>query len=181
MLILQVRAEDLCQNHRHRSKSSKSASSNVTAARNRITVILSMNIASIEDINMNVIKIGITLYFTAFAIVMQSHLKNPAAAIPSTMIIIPAMNTIVSQLIPAEASLASPAVCQNPGEKILCMFSVSIIARGAVHTDSKYKNQCKERTSQRNNMSFPYFCDDQNEHRQENYYCKNLCYHFFPP
>ena len=79
-----------------------------------MTVILSMNIASIADINMNVIKIGITLYFTAFAIVMQSHLKNPAAAIPSTMIIIPATKMIVAQLMPAELSEASPAVYQNP-------------------------------------------------------------------
>ena len=76
------------------------------------------------------IKIGIIWYLTSFAIFMHNQRKNPEFAMPSTMIIIPAMNTIVSQLIPAEASLASPAVCQNPGEKILCMFSVSIIAEG---------------------------------------------------
>ena len=35
-------------------------SSTVTAARNRITVILSMNIASTKDSSINVIKIGIT-------------------------------------------------------------------------------------------------------------------------
>ena len=105
-------------------------SSTVTAARNRITVILSINIASTKDRSINVIKIGIIWYLTSFAIFMHNQRKNPEFAMPSTMIIIPAMNTIVSQLIPAEASLASPAVCQNPGEKILCMFSVSIIAEG---------------------------------------------------
>ena len=105
-------------------------SSTVTAARNRITVILSINIASTKDRSINVIKIGMIWYFTSFAIFMHNQRKNPDFAIPSTMIIIPAMNTIVSQLIPAEASLASPAVCQNPDEKILCMFSVSIIAEG---------------------------------------------------
>ena len=36
------------------------ASSTVTAASNRMTVILSLNIASTADITMNVIKIGIT-------------------------------------------------------------------------------------------------------------------------
>ena len=36
------------------------ASSTVTAARNRMTVMLSMNIASTADIIMNVIKIGMT-------------------------------------------------------------------------------------------------------------------------
>ena len=65
------------------------------------------------------IKIGMIWYLTSFAIFMHNQRKNPEFAMPSTMIIIPAMNTIVSQLIPAEASLASPAVCQNPGEKIL--------------------------------------------------------------
>lgn len=43
-------------------------SSTVTAARNRITVILSINIASTKDRSINVIKIGIIWYLTSFAI-----------------------------------------------------------------------------------------------------------------
>ena len=42
------------------SNSRSCDSSIVTAARNRITVILSMNIASTKDSSINVIKIGIT-------------------------------------------------------------------------------------------------------------------------
>ena len=51
--------------------------STVTAARNRITVMLSMNIASTKDRTIKVRKMEITLYLTSFAILMQSHLKNP--------------------------------------------------------------------------------------------------------
>ena len=76
------------------------ASSIVTAARNMITVILSMNIESTADITMNVMNIGIVLHFTMYAIRIQSQRKNPAFAIPSTIIIIPAMKTIVAQLMP---------------------------------------------------------------------------------
>ena len=59
---------------------------------------------------------------------MQSQRKNPAFAMPSTMIIIPAMKRIVSQLIPEEASPASPAVYQNPGVKIVWTFRVRMTA-----------------------------------------------------
>lgn len=43
----------------------------------------------------------------------QSQRKNPTLAIPSTMIIIPATNTIVSQLMPLEVSADCPAVYQK--------------------------------------------------------------------
>src|SRR5574344_576886 len=42
-----------------------------------------------------------------------SQRKNPTLAIPSTMIIIPATNTIVSQLMPLEVSADCPAVYQK--------------------------------------------------------------------
>lgn len=47
-----------------------------------------------------------------------------------------------------------------------------------MHTKAKYQNQCKGCTCQRNNVSLPYLCDDQNKHRQKYDYCKYLCYHF---
>lgn len=76
-------------------------SSMVTAARNSITVILSINMDSIVDNTIKVIKSGITLYLTSFAIYMHNHLKKPTLAIPSTITIIPKMKIMVSQLIPA--------------------------------------------------------------------------------
>ena len=88
-------------------------SSIVTAARNRITVILSMNIARIPDNTIKVTNSGTTLYLTILARRMQSQRKNPTLAIPSTMIIIPATNTIVSQLMPLEVSADCPAVYQK--------------------------------------------------------------------
>ena len=44
---------------------------------------------------------------------MQSQRKKPTFAIPSTMIIMPAIKMIVCQLILEEASLDSPAAYQN--------------------------------------------------------------------
>ena len=88
---------------------SRRANSTVAAAKNRITVILSINMARMLDITMKVMKSGIVLYFTAFAIRRQSHRKKPARPIPSTMSIIPAINRIVAQLIPEDDSEASPA------------------------------------------------------------------------
>ena len=76
------------------------ASSTVTAARNMITVILSMNIESTAAITMNVMNIGMVLHFTRKAIFMQSQRKKPAFAIPSTMTIMPAMKIIVAQFMP---------------------------------------------------------------------------------
>ena len=70
--------------------------------------MLSMNIERTDDIIMNVINIGITLYFTAFAIIRHSHLKNPLWAIPSTITIMPAIKSIVAQLMPEVASEAVP-------------------------------------------------------------------------
>ena len=89
------------------------ASSSVTAAKNRMTVILSMNIASTKDISINVINTGIVRYFTSFAISRQSQRKNPAFPIPSTMIIIPKMKMMVDQLIPDEDASPSAAVYQK--------------------------------------------------------------------
>ena len=103
-------------------------SSTVTAARNRITVIESMNIARIPDISMKVTKIGITLYLTVLARSMHSHLKNPTRAIPSTIIIIPEMKMIVAQLIPLDSPSPPSAAYQNPSVK---MFSTLSVLRAA--------------------------------------------------
>ena len=92
--------------------------------------MLSINIERTALIIIKVTSIGITLYFTAFAIVRQSQRKNPAFAIPSTITIIPAMKIIVAQLIPLELSLPCPDVCQNSRVNILLTLSVSIIALG---------------------------------------------------
>ena len=111
------------------------ASSTVTAARNRITVILSINMDRKLAININVMKIGMVLYLTAFAIRMHNQRKNPAFPIPSTMIIMPAMKIMVSQLIPAEASPPCPAGYQKLNVKIARRFSVSQIAAGLCITN----------------------------------------------
>ena len=100
----------------------------VTAAKNKITVILSMNIAKTVDKIINVKKIGTTLYFTIFAILIQSHLKNPTLAIPSTITIIPKIKTMVSQLIPVEASALAPPVYQKCCVNMLWIFNVSTMA-----------------------------------------------------
>ena len=105
-------------------------SSTVTAARKRITVMLSMNIESTALIIINVTSIGITLYLTAFAIVRQSQRKNPAFAMPSTITIIPAMKMIVDQLMPLELSPPCDETCQNSVVNMLFTLSVSIIALG---------------------------------------------------
>ena len=104
------------------------ASSTVTAARNRITVILSMNIDSIPDTSINAIRIGTGLYLTSFAMAIHSHLKNPTLAIPSTIIIIPAMNIMVAQLIPLEVSAALPAWYQKSTVNRALKLRVSIMA-----------------------------------------------------
>ena len=91
-------------------------SSTVTAARKRITVIESMNIARTNEISMKEIKIGIILYFTAFAMHIQSHLKNPTLAIPSTIIIIPTIKRIVAQFTPPDSD--SPVEYQKFRVKI---------------------------------------------------------------
>ena len=109
-------------------KSRSCASSTVTAAKNRITVILSMNIARTNDMIMNVINIGMTLYRTAFAIVIHSQRKKPAFAIPSTITIIPARKMIVAQLIPPVLSDEAPASYQNESVKMFLIFNVSSIA-----------------------------------------------------
>ena len=103
-------------------------SSTVTAAKNRMTVILSMNMASTALITIKVTKIGKILYFTALAMVRHSHRKNPAFAIPSTITIMPATKIMVSQLMPLE--LLSPALIQNLPVKIDLILSVSVMAAG---------------------------------------------------
>ena len=85
----------------------------VIAARNKITVILSMNIDSTNARAINITKIFVVLYLTAFAMVRQSQEKNPEIAIPSTMIIMPKMKIIVCQLIPFVLSVASAPACQK--------------------------------------------------------------------
>ena len=93
-------------------------------------MILSINIESTALIIINVTSMGITLYFTAFAMVRHSQRKNPALAIPSTITIIPAINIIVAQLIPLDSSAEFPLTCQNSAVNMLLTFSVSIIADG---------------------------------------------------
>ena len=53
---------------------------------------------------------------------------------PSTMIIIPAMNMIVAQLMPALLSSAAPDTCQNSRVNILLRFSVVRIASRSLIT-----------------------------------------------
>ncbi len=59
---------------------------------------------------------------------MHSHLKNPTLAIPSTITIMPKMNRIVSQLMPALLSPASPDRYQKSTVKMLFRLIVSITA-----------------------------------------------------
>ena len=66
--------------------------------------MLSINIAKNVDNNMKVIKMGMLLYLTILAMRIQSQRKKPTRAMPSTMIIIPMIKRIVSQLIPFEVS-----------------------------------------------------------------------------
>ena len=61
---------------------------------------------STPDTSMNAMSIGTGLYLTSLAIAIQSHLKKPTLAIPSTIIIIPAIKIIVAQLMPLELSAA---------------------------------------------------------------------------
>ncbi len=66
-----------------------------------MTVILSMNMDSTAAMIVNVIKIGTVLHFTRKAIFMHNQRKKPERAMPSTISIMPAMNRIVAQLMPA--------------------------------------------------------------------------------
>ena len=47
-----------------------------------------------------------------------------------------------------------------------------------VHSQSEYQYQCQQTAAQCDNVSLPYFQDDQYKHRQKYDYCKYLCYHF---
>ena len=77
----------------------------VTAARKRITVMLSMNIAKTAESIMEVKNTGTILKFTILAIDTHSHLKKPVLAMNSTISIIPAIKIIVAQFIPAVFSV----------------------------------------------------------------------------
>ena len=105
-------------------------SSTVAAARNRITVMLSMTMARMLLITMKTMKSGTVRYFTSLASSRQSQRKKPAFPIPSTISIMPAMNRIVDQLIPEEDSPASPASYQKLTEKKFCRLRVFQIAAG---------------------------------------------------
>ena len=72
----------------------------MTVARNSMTVMLSMNMDRKPESNMKVIRMGITRYFTSLATTRHIQRKNPAAPIPSTMIIMPPMKIMVCQLTP---------------------------------------------------------------------------------
>ena len=110
-------------------------SSTVTAAKKSITVMLSINIASTADISIKVTKIGTVRQRTSFAIFIQSQRKKPTRAIPSTITIIPAIKTIVSQFIPQEASADSPGRYQKSGLIMLPKLRVSFTAsRLCIHT-----------------------------------------------
>ena len=84
-------------------------SSTVAAARNRMTVMLSMNIDSTLLITIKARNSGMVLYFTSLASCRQSQRKKPARPMPSTMSIMPAMNRIVDQLMPEAVSALSLA------------------------------------------------------------------------
>ena len=59
---------------------------------------------------------------------MHSQRKKPAFAMPSTMIIIPAMKMIVDQLMPEDASSPAVPAYQKLTVKMLRTFSVSNMA-----------------------------------------------------
>ena len=59
---------------------------------------------------------------------IQSHLKKPTRAIPSTITIMPKINRIVSQLMPVLLPDVSPDRYQNSAVKMLLKFSVSSTA-----------------------------------------------------
>ena len=104
------------------------ASSIVTAARNMITVMLSINIESSAAITMNVKNSGIGLYRTMRASAMHSQRKNPLSAMPSTITIMPAIKKMVSQLMPVEVSPPLSAANQNGVCTMLCTLSAFITA-----------------------------------------------------
>ncbi len=56
---------------------------------------------------------------TIFASIMHSQRKNPAFAMPSTIIIIPAIKIMVAQLMPLDDSEDSPAAYQKSSVKML--------------------------------------------------------------
>ncbi len=61
---------------------------------------------------------------------IQSHLKKPTRAIPSTITIMPKINRIVSQLMPVLLPDVSPDKYQDSVVKMLLKFSVSNFIMG---------------------------------------------------
>ena len=76
---------------------------------------------------------------TSLASLIQIHRKNPTLAIPSTIIIIPAIKIIVDQLTPTEASSAAPAAYQNSVVNMHFKFSAFQIASGERITNPNTK------------------------------------------
>ena len=86
------------------SNFSNRASSIVTSAKNRSTVMLSMNIERKPASRVKTTSIAITLYLTNRATYRQIQRKKPTLANPSTIIIIPPMKMIVCQFTPTDSS-----------------------------------------------------------------------------
>ena len=97
----------------------------VTAARNNITVIESINMARTDERIINATNILTGSNFASLAILRQSQSKKPASAIPSTITIIPHKKMMVAQLTPEVCSDASSAAYQKLGLKIPPIASVS--------------------------------------------------------
>ena len=75
--------------------------------------MLSMNMASRADMIIKATKMGTVRYFTVLAKVIHIQRKKPALAMPSTIIIIPAMNRMVDQLTPLALSPPGPSSYQK--------------------------------------------------------------------
>ena len=150
-------------------------SSTVAAARNRITVMLSMNMARMLLFTMKTMKSGTVRYFTSLASSRQSQRKKPAFPIPSTISIMPAMNRMVDQLIPEEDSPGfSRLIPEADGEKILQAEGIPD-RRGAFHADAEYQHQHQKPADEGYNMPLDLFTDNQKKHRREQYHGQNLC------
>lgn len=88
---------------------------------------------------------------------IHSHRKNPTRPIPSTMIIIPAINIMVAQLIPLEDSLVSPVWYQKSIVPISLKFRVftmaSMLCIPSPNTKMSVSNPQSSVTTCRSNFS----------------------------
>lgn len=109
---------------------SSRASSAVTAARNIMTVMLSMNMDSTAERTIKRMNRGAGLKWTIRASRMHSHRKKPLSAMPSTITIMPAIKSMVSQLMPVVVS-TSPREYQKVGEIKLWKLRDSATAAGS--------------------------------------------------